>query len=129
MSTEGPEPDHIQDIRRIEVTLANLRKQHVWNVLSDQEFKAEFQVLQCQRRALEPKPSVGSTPNLGRAAELLPNLPALWELPGVTQDQRRELARGVFDEIRLRDGKLVAVKPRPEYAPLFAYTLWKENKM
>ena len=32
----------------------------------------------------------------------------------------------VLDEIRLRDGNLVAVKPRPEYAPLFAYSLWKE---
>ena len=49
------------------------------------------------------------------------------EHSGVTQSQRRELAREVFDEIRLRDGKLVAGKPRPEYAPLFAYSLWKEN--
>lgn len=45
-----------------------------------------------------------------------------------TQDERRELAREVFDEIRIRDGKLVAVKPRPEYVPLFAYSIWKENQ-
>ena len=68
------------------------------------------------------------TPNLDRAAELLQNLPALWEHPGVTQDQRRELAREVFDEIRIRDGKLEAVKPQPKYVPLFAYNLWKKNE-
>ena len=56
------------------------------------------------------------------------NLPALWEHPGITQDQRRELAREVFDEIRIRDGKLVAVSPQPEYVPLFAYSLWTENR-
>lgn len=55
------------------------------------------------------------------------NLPALWEHPGVTQDQRRELAQEIFDEVRIRRGALVAVKPRPEYAPLFAYSLWIEN--
>ena len=128
MTKEGPEPDHSLDIRRIDAVLANLRKQHLWGAIDDQEFKSEYQALQRQRRSMEPRPSVQSTPNLDRAAELLQNLPALWQHPGVTQEQRRELAREVFDEIRLRDGKLVAVKPRPEYAPLFAYSLWSENR-
>ena len=35
----------------------------------------------------------------------------------------RELAREVFSEIRLIDGGLVAVKPNPSYAPLFANSL------
>ena len=38
------------------------------------------------------------------------------------------MARDVFDEIRIRDGKLVAVKPRSESVPLFAYSIWKENQ-
>jgi len=127
MANEGPEPDREPEIKRIDGALANLRKQHIWGVVSDQEFKDEFSDLQRQRRALEPKPSVRSTPNLDRAAELLTDLPALWEHPGVTPLQRRELAREVFDEIRVREGMLVAVRPRPEYAPLFAYSLLKEN--
>ncbi len=126
MTKEGPQPDHSLDVRRIDAALTNLRKQHVWNVLNDQEFKSEYQALQRQRRALEPKPSERSTPNLDRAAELLRDLPTLLEHPGVTRDQRRELVREVFDEIRLRDGKLVSVRPRPEYAPLFAYSIWKD---
>ena len=127
MSKEGPEPDHTPEIRRIEAASANLRKQHLWNVIGDNEFKANYQELQRQKRALAPKPPVRSTPNLNRAAELLQDLPALWKHPGVTQVQRRDLAREVFDEIRLRDGNLVAVKPRAQYAPLFAYSLWNEN--
>ena len=126
ISNEGPEPDHKLEIKRIDAALANLRKQHLWSVISDQEFKSEYQALERQKRGLEPTRKIRSTPNLDRAAELLNNLPALWEHPGVTQNQRRDLAREVFDEIRIREGKLVAVKPRSEYAPLFAYNIWKD---
>jgi len=68
-----------------------------------------------------------STPNVDRAAELLRDLPNLWEHPGATQVQPRDLAREVFDEIRVRDGKLITVKLRPGYAPHYAYSIWKEN--
>jgi hypothetical protein len=40
-------------------------------------------------------------------------LPARWEHPGVTQKQRRNLVGEAFDQIRIRDGKPFAVKPRP----------------
>ena len=127
MSKEGLEPDNTPEIKRLEAASANLRKQHLWNVIWDEEFKTANRDLQRQKRALEPKPSVRSTPNPDRAAELLRDLPALWEHPGVTPEQRRDLAREVFEEIRIRHGKLVAVKPHLQYAPLFAYSLWMEN--
>ena len=48
----------------------------------------------------------------------------MWEHPGVTAEQRRELAGIVFEEVRLGDGHLTAVRPQPQYAPLFAYAPW-----
>ena len=126
MTKEGPEPDREPEMKRIDAALVNLRKQHLWNFLDDQDFKGEYNSLQRQR--LAPKPIVHSTPNLDRAAELLKDLPALWEHPRVTQEQRRELAREVFDEIRLREGHVVAVKPSAQYESLFAYSLWRENE-
>ena len=30
-------------------------------------------------------------------------------------------------DVRLREGRLVAVRPRPKYAPLFAYALWRQH--
>ncbi len=100
----------------------------MWDVTSDDDFKVEYQALRRQRRTLEPKLFQRSTPNLDLAAELSTDPPALCDHPGVTQAQRRELTREVFEEIRVREGKLVAVKPRPDYAPLFAYSIWKENQ-
>lgn len=124
IANEGPEPDHTIEIRRIEGAMANLRKQHLWGVIEDDEFKRQYRELERQRKVLvTPKVST-LTPNLDRAASLLRDLPALWRHPGVTQEQRRELTREVFEELRIREGRLVAAKPKPQYAPLFAYSVW-----
>ena len=36
------------------------------------------------------------------------------------------MAREVLEEVRIRDGQLIVVKPKQEYAPLLAYGVWKE---
>ncbi len=127
MVNEGPRPDHSLEKRRVEAAVANLKKQHLWGAVTDEEFKSEYQALARQIKALEPPVSAALTPDMDRAAKLLMEMPALWQHPGVTAEQRRGLAREVFEEIRLREGKLVAVKPRPQYAPLFAYSIWRYN--
>ena len=99
MSNEGPELDHSRDIRRIEAAITNLQKQLISDVISDQEFRSKFQVLQRQLRALAPKPQARPAPDLDRAAELLKKLSTLCEHPELAQTQRRELAREGFDEI------------------------------
>ena len=115
------------DIRRIERALANLRKQHLWGAISDEEFRAEHLTFQRQLKTVTPPAAPRMTPNLDRAAELLRDLPALWQHPGVSPEQRRDLVRQVFQDIRLREGRLVAVTPKPNYAPLFAYSLLQKN--
>jgi hypothetical protein len=127
LANEGPEPDHTLELKRVEAALANLRKQHLWGAIGDDEFKAESQALERQRRVLAAPPPQPLTPNLDRAATLLQDLPALWEHPGVSAAQRRDLVREVFEEVRLQKGALAAVKPRPAYAPLFAYSLWRDR--
>ncbi len=107
--------------------MANLRKQHLWGVITDEEFRREYVSLERQKKPLEAARAPVITPNLDKSAHLLSDLPMLWQHPGVTAEQRRDLAREVFEEIRLREGKLAAVKPRPNYAPLFAYSVWRYN--
>ena len=126
LANEGPQPDNSSEIKRVETAIANLRKQHLWSAIDDQQFKAEYQSLDRWRRTLAPSPEAHITPNLDRAAVLLSDLPALWQHPGVTPEQRRDLAREVFQEVRIRRGYLIAVKPRSQYAPLFAYSLCKQ---
>ena len=127
ITNEGPEPDQTVDVRRIEGAMAHLRKQHLWGVIADEEFKKQYQDLEGQKKALITTKISTVTPNLDRAAALLRSMPALWQHPGVTPEQRRELAREVFQELRLREGRLVGAKPRAQYAPLFAYSVWAQQ--
>ena len=127
LATEGPLPDHSMEKKRIEMALANLRKQHLWGAVSDEEFKTEYNTLARQLKALETPLVSQVAPNLDRAAQLLRDLPVLWQHPGVTPEQRRDVAREVFQELRLKEGRLVSITPRPEYAPLFGYNIWRQN--
>jgi len=127
IACEGPRPDTALERRRVEMALAKLRKQHLWEAVSDEEFKVEHRALRHRLMALEPPLNESITPDLDRAARLLMDLPALWQHPGVDEGQRRDLAREVFQELRLRKGILVAVKPRADYALLFAYSVWRHN--
>lgn len=57
--------------------------------MTDEDFRSEFRRIECQLRALPtPQPDI-LTPNLDRVAALLRDLPALWQHPGVTPEQRR----------------------------------------
>ncbi len=127
LANEGPKPDHSLDIKRIQGALANLRKQHLWDAVGDEEFKTKHREFQRQIGKMEESAPPAVTPNLDRAAKLLQDLPAVWRHPGVTPEQRRELVREVFQEIRLREGRMVAVKPKPSYQPLFAYNIWSQE--
>ena len=129
LTEEGPQPDPSIELGRIDAAMTNLKKQHLWGAVDHKEFQAELAELRRQRREVEARILPRDAPNLDRAAQLLRDIPALWEHPGVTPEQRRELAKEIFQEIRVAKGELVAVTPRPQYAPLFAYKVWRQNQL
>ena len=89
MTNEGPQPNNGLEIKRVENAMANLKKQHLWEVISDDEFRKEYMSLERQKRVMEVSRAPLITPNLDRAAQLLSDLPALWHHPGITPAQRR----------------------------------------
>ena len=117
---EKDAPPCDQEQARLERALTNLRKQHLWGDISDEEYRQEKQELERQRNRLTPLSVTVPIPNLERAAQLLTDLPALWSHPGVTDEQRECLVREIFEQVRLRGRNLVAVEPKPQYQPLFA---------
>jgi hypothetical protein len=54
---------------------------------------------------------------VAQAAALLRDLPAAWDK--ATAEQRNDLARLVFQSVEIRDDRVVAVLPTPEFAPFF----------
>ena len=128
---EEPSQDRGAERQRLERALENLRKQHLWGDLSDESYRQERMVLERQLKALAPAPSPGHMPNLERAAVLLNDLPALWCHPGVTDQQQEALVNELLERVVLSGQKLVAIEPKSDYRPLFAYLAvnrWK-NRM
>ena len=58
-------------------TFKNLRKQHKWGDISDEEYRTERSVLVRQLKLLDGAVKPRQLPNLERAAEFLQDLPSL----------------------------------------------------
>ena len=120
LNTEVSSPDVSNEIEGLKTAMGNLRKQHLWGIIDDRQFKKEFQLLERQLRPLISQRKPVNTPNLDRAAEILMDLPSLWSHPGVNNEQKKDLLKEVFEDIRLKDRRITSVTPRPVYKPLFA---------
>jgi hypothetical protein len=73
-----------------------------------------------QFKAVTPDTTLIELPNLERAANLLNELPSLWQHPGVDNKQRESVIQEVFTKINMDGNTLVSIEPKPDYAPLFA---------
>ena len=113
-------PSDHQEQAKLERALTNLRKQHLWGDISDDDYKQEKQELERHFRASAPATVPIYRPNFDRAAQLLADLPALWKHPGTTDSQRELFIKEVFHQIRLRGSSLVSIEPKPDYQPMFA---------
>ncbi|MDO8749769.1 MAG: recombinase family protein [Dehalococcoidia bacterium] len=121
LEREVPHNNTEEERGRLERALANLRKQHQWSDISDEEYRQERQAIDRRLKALEPSPTLIRLSNLERAAQLLRELPTLWGHPGVNDNQREELVKECFEEVHMRGRELVAIIPNTQYQPLFAY--------
>jgi len=121
-----PEVNDLQEQRdKLTRALQNLRKQHLWGDISDEDYRQERMLLERKLKIATPNPSPTHLPNLERVAQLLNELPALWSHPGVTNRQREALSQEVFNVVTIEGKSLVALEPKPAYAPLFAAMLFQ----
>ncbi|MFC1944660.1 hypothetical protein ACFLX5_04120 [Chloroflexota bacterium] len=120
---EGDVRSHGLEQAQLERALINLRKQHLWSDITDEEYQKEKQELKRQLKALMLASVPVHLPNLERAAQLLADIPTLWKHPRVTDEQREAFVREMFQQVRVRGKDLAAIEPNPTYQPLFAYMI------
>ena len=95
--------------------LERLGERYDWGHIAKEKYWVEYDDIQRQLRELAPADE--TTGNLDRLARFLANVADAWD--EADQDQRNRLAKTLFEEIRVEDSKVVAVKPRPELEPFF----------
>ncbi|HEY7154578.1 MAG TPA: recombinase family protein [Gemmataceae bacterium] len=111
--------------RRQEIAgrLERMADLYKWGDLTREAYQAERARLQQELAGLRGADDWATA--LEQAAAFLRDLPAAWN--AATPEQRNDLARLVFQEIEVRDDRVVAVVPQPDFAPFFLERLRKEG--
>jgi hypothetical protein len=98
--------------------MGNLRKQHMWGDPSDDIYRREREALDRQMKLLTRPTQSPQLKNLEQAAQLLEDLPSLWEHPGITHEQRKALVREIFRKITIDGKDFFSIEPNPAYIPI-----------
>jgi hypothetical protein len=109
--------------REIESKLERIAELYAWGDLTREAYLAERDRLQDRLTGLRDATDWSTA--LRQAAGFLRDLPGAWAV--ASSEQRNDLARLIFQIIEVRDDRVVAVVPQPDFAPFFLTRLHREN--
>ena len=101
--------------REIAGRLERITELYRWGDLTREAYRADREALEAEQVTLR-----GTTDRahlLAETAALLRDLPAAWG--AATPDQRNALAKLVFQSVEIKDDRVAAVVPQPDFAPFF----------
>ena len=107
--------------RQLRARLDRIKELYKWGDISKERYLAEKGQIQSDLTKLVPF----QTPSdkLERLAEFIANIVKAWDV--ATQEQKNMLARTLLQEVWVKDGDVVAVKPQPDFGPFFKLN-WEE---
>jgi site-specific DNA recombinase len=107
--------DTEQQRRQVTGRLERMKDLYTWGDLTREAYLTERDQLEQQLARFQ-----GTTDRvalLRRVSIYLQDVPAAWE--AATPEQRNALARTVLQSVEIRDDRVTAVVPQPEFAPFF----------
>ncbi len=99
----------------LESRLQKLTELYEWGHKTKEKYLVEYAALQRDLQQLAPVES--KTDVLEKLAIFLKDVAAAWEQ--ASQEHRNRLASCLFEGVLIKDKKVVAVIPRPEFKPFF----------
>ena len=99
----------------LEARLKRLKELYKWGHVTQDEYLAEYREIENELKGLTPLK--GGNEAMDRLASFLKDISLAWE--SASQEQRNKLACCLFEAIWIKDKKVVAVTPRPEFKPFF----------
>ncbi len=103
------------DRAKLQARLERIKKLFQWGDMPEAEYLTERTEIQKQLAVLAPVDE--ASVKLERLAGYLRDLPLAWE--HADQRQRNHIARRLFQEVWIKNQRVVAVKPQPEFKPFF----------
>lgn len=112
-SGDGQAREAQKRIAKLDAALEQLRKQHKWQLLSDEQLLSESADIKRERDSIHIPPP----PNLDRVRQWLRNLPAIWER--ATDLEKLKLLDALIEKVWIKGGRIVAIEPRVAVYPLW----------
>ncbi len=100
---------------RIRTAIKRLTDAFTWGAIEEDDYRGQLAELRAQLAMSEHLPDEH---RILEATAIAQDIPRAWGL--ATPEQRRRIVWSTFSLIRVGDGRVTAVRPRPETAPLFA---------
>ncbi|GAI37142.1 unnamed protein product, partial [marine sediment metagenome] len=100
---------------RLEARLKRLEELYEWGHKTKEEYLADHAAIQRELQELIPVKDKGK--ELERLASFLKDITLAWEQ--ATQEQRNKLGSCLFEAVWIKDRKVLAVTPKPEFKPFF----------
>ena len=101
--------------RELTAKLERTKEMYSWGDLTREAYVAQRDHIERELALLKGTTDYASS--VAQAAALLRDLPAAWDR--ATAEQRNDLARLVFQSVEIKEDRVVAVLPTPEFAPFF----------
>ena len=102
--------------RELEARLERTKRLFQWGDIDEAEYRATRDEMTRRLRALTPE--CEERERLARLRQYLADLPQAWD--DATQEQRNRLLKVLLETVWVENEKVVAIRPRPEFQPLFA---------
>ena len=100
---------------RLEARLKKIKELYEWGHKTKEEYLTDYAEIQKELKALVPQEDKKEV--LEKLALFLKDITLAWEQ--ANQEQRNRLASQLFEAIWVKDKKVWAVAPRPEFKPFF----------
>jgi DNA invertase Pin-like site-specific DNA recombinase len=102
---------------RVRQAMKRITDAFTWGALEEDEYRKQLGDLRAQLAVVERQPD---EQRILEATRLAQDIPAAWAT--ASPDQRRRIVWSAFEIIRVREGRIVSVRPKPTTAPLLALT-------
>lgn len=105
------------EVRRkeLEARFERNKRMYKWGDMSETDYLVERNQIKSELDKLTPHEY--NTMALEKLAALLKNIPQLWR--EADQNQRNAIGRQIFNEVWVKDKKIVAVRPTEDFEPFF----------
>ena len=114
-ATDADLADSASRRQSLEGQLERMKHLYQWGDLAEAEYLVQRARIQGQLAALQPVSD--QVQHLEALAAVLGKVRLAWS--AADQEERHQLAHTLFEEVLVRDGEIVGLKPRPAFEPFF----------